>query len=414
MTDRRTFLMMAGAAAAPRFAMAQPGGGKLVVYASVGPELRWYDANVADATLEQRGAVRLPANIQYVWAHVSRRYLYATTSDSASGLGGFVGKTHHASALRVDPASGALALHGDPVPLATRPIHNSTDRRSQYLLTAYNNPSGVTVHRITADATIGAEVKQPAAIDAGIFAHQVLLTPDNRLAIVVARGNQPEKGKPEDPGALKVYRFSEGVLSDGVTIAPNGGFGFGPRHLDFHPSKPWIYVSLERQNQLALFRRSGDSLGTGAVYARDLLQQPDNVRPRQLGGTVHVHPNGRFVYGINRADHTVDFDGRKVFGGGENSLVAFAIDPSSGEPKLAQRIDTRGFHPRTFHLDPSGRMLVAAHIEAMDVREGDAVRHVPARLSTFRVRDDGQLDYVRSYDVEVGKAFMWWMGMLQL
>ena len=45
MTDRRAFLsMMAGAAAAPGFAMAQSGGGKLLVYASVGPELRWYDA----------------------------------------------------------------------------------------------------------------------------------------------------------------------------------------------------------------------------------------------------------------------------------------------------------------------------------------------------------------------------------
>jgi hypothetical protein len=68
----------------------------------------------------------------------------------------------------------------------------------------------------------------------------------------------------------------------------------------------------------------------------------------------------------------------------------------------------------SFHVDRSGRLLVAAHIEAMDVRDGDAVRHVPARLSTFRIRDDGRLDYVRSYDVEVGKAFMWWMGMLQV
>lgn len=67
--------MMAGAAAAPRFAMAQSDGARLVVYASVGPELRWYDANVADATLEQRGSVRLPANVQYVWPHASRRYL---------------------------------------------------------------------------------------------------------------------------------------------------------------------------------------------------------------------------------------------------------------------------------------------------------------------------------------------------
>jgi hypothetical protein len=94
--------------------------------------------------------------------------------------------------------------------------------------------------------------------------------------------------------------------------------------------------------------------------------------------------------------------------------VAFSIDLSSGEPTLLQRIDTRGFHPRTFHVDPSGHLLVAAHIEAMGVRDGDAVRHVPARLSTFRIRDDGRLDYVRSYDVEVGKAFMWWMGMLQV
>ena len=41
-----------------------------------------------------------------------------------------------------------------------------------------------------------------------------------------------------------------GVLRDEVSIAPNGGYGFGPRHLDFHPSKPWIYVSLERQTAL--------------------------------------------------------------------------------------------------------------------------------------------------------------------
>jgi hypothetical protein len=139
MIGRRRFLaMMAGAAAAPRFAMAQSGGGKLVVYASVGPELRWYDANVADATLEQRGSVRVPANIQYVWPHISRRYLYATSSDPLlQGLGGFVGKTHHASALRVDPASGALALRRAGA-ARDAAIHNSTGPPPQYLLTAYN------------------------------------------------------------------------------------------------------------------------------------------------------------------------------------------------------------------------------------------------------------------------------------
>lgn len=111
---------------------------------------------------------------------------------------------------------------------------------------------------------------------------------------------------------------------------------------------------------------------------------------------MHVHPNGRFIYGINRADYTVDFQGQQVFGGGENSLVAFSIDPAGGEPVLLQRIDTRGFHPRTFHIDPTGRLLVAAHIEAMEIRDAEPVRQVPARLSLFRIRDDGRLDFARS------------------
>ena len=175
-----------------------------------------------------------------------------------------------------------------------------------------------------------------------------------------------------------------------------------------------MYVSIERQNQLAMFRREGDTLSAAPVYTKNLLAEPQNVRPRQLGGAVHVHPNGRYVYGINRGDHRVEFEGKRVFGGGENSLAVFSIDQQTGEPMLIQRIDTQGFHPRTFHIDPGGRLLVAAHIAPMDVRDGSSVATVPANLSVFRVADDGRLSYVRRYDVEVGKAFMWWMGMVQL
>ena len=129
---------------------------------------------------------------------------------------------------------------------------------------------------------------------------------------------------------------------------------------------------------------------------------------------MHVHPNGRYVYGLNRADYRVDFDGKRVFGGGEHSLAVFSIDQTTGEPTLIQHADTQGFHPRTFHIDPSGRLLVVAHISPMEVREGSAVMAVPATLSVFRIADDGKLSYVRRYDVEIGKAFMWWMGMVQV
>ena len=416
MTDRRTFLsMLAGAAVAPGLAWAQQrSSGKLVVYASAGPELSWYDADVARATMVRRGSVRCPANVQYVWPHASKQYLYATSSDSASGIGGVVGRNHHATAFAVDQATGALIAHGQPVLLPSRPIHNATDRRSQYLLTAYNNPSGVTVHRINGDGTIGEEVRQPAPVDAGIFAHQVLLSPNNRMAVIVARGNDGTANRKEDPGALKVYQFRDGLLTNGVTVAPGDGYGFGARHIDFHPTRPWVFVSVERQNKLMMFRMDGDRIEPAPAYTRELLADPHTGAPRQLGGTVHVHPNGGVVYGINRADHRIEYQGRRVFGGGENSIAVFALDRVSGEPTLIQHIGSHGFHPRTFHIDPTGRMLVAAHITPMDVRDASGIMTVPATMAVFRIEQDGKLSYMRRYDVDVGKAFLWWMGMVQL
>ena len=62
--------------------------------------------------------------------------------------------------------------------------------------------------------------------------------------------------------------------------------------------------------------------------------------------------------------------------------------------------------------DPSGRMLVAQHNLPVDVRDGDAVRTIPAGLSVFRIGDDGKLAFVRKYDIDGGGKTMFWMGMV--
>jgi 6-phosphogluconolactonase len=414
MPDRRTFMsLLASAAAMPKAAWAQAGFDKAALYASVGPELTHYDVDVDGATLGRRGTVTLPANVQYVWPHASRRYLYVASSSSASGTGP-AGTVHHVSAFRIDPASGALTPHGNPIPLPTRPIHITTDIPSEHVLVAFNFPSALRVYRIKRDATLGEEVKQPEPIDAGIYGHQVRVTPDNRLAILVTRGNRALGGKPEEPGALKIFNYRDGVLTKEVSIAPNGGYGFGPRHLDFHPSQPWVYVSLETQNKMDMFRLQSGALSAAPVFRKETLGEPGNIRSRQAAGTVHVHPNGRFVYGVNRADDTAEFEGKPVFVGGQNTLAVYAVDGTTGEPTPIQHIDTRGIHCRTFHIDPSGRMLVAAHIMPGSVRDGANVRTVPACLSVFRIGGDGKLDYVRKYDVDVGNKLMFWMGMVKL
>src|SRR5216684_3219475 len=89
------------------------------------------------------------------------------------------GDQHGLSAFRIDSKSGALIPHGQPASLPSRPIHVTVDIRGTHVLTAYNNPSGITVHQIQPDGTVGAQIKPKTALDVGIYGHQVRVDPSN-------------------------------------------------------------------------------------------------------------------------------------------------------------------------------------------------------------------------------------------
>jgi 6-phosphogluconolactonase len=396
------------------------GMGKVALYAAVGPELTQYDVNVDAATLTKRGSLTLPANVQEATPHPSKQYLYIAWSNGGpsnlpQGAVAPNGSQHGLSAFRIDPASGALLPYGQPAALPSRPIHVTTDIPGTHVLAAYNEPSGVTVHRVEPDGTLGPLVKQTQPLDVGIYGHQIRVDPSNEMAILVTRGNGPTPTKPEDPGALKLFNYKDGLLTNQLSIAPGGGFNFQVRHLDFHPSRPWVFVSLERQNKLQVYEKIKDgTLSRNPLFAKDTLADPGNVRPGQALGTIHMHPNGRFVYLANRASGTVDFEGKPVFVGGENTIAVFAINQDTGEPTLIQNVDTWGIHVRTFALDPSGRILVAGNMMQLAVREKEGVKTVPASLAVFRVRADGKLEFARKYDLDVGSRNLFWMGIVPL
>src|SRR6266566_1908555 len=415
MINRRTFTaLLAGTAAAPERAWSQQVTAKTVFYASTGPELTLFDVDVAvaDAALQKRGGVTLPANVQYAWPHPSKRYLYVVSS---SGGPGVAGTTHLANAFRIDPVSGALTPHGEPQSLPSRPIHTSVDRSGEYLLTAYNDPSNVTVHRINGDGSVGERVSQPDKLDAGIYGHQIRTTPGNQTAILVTRGNNTAGGKPEDPGALKLFGFKRGALTNLASIAPGTGLGFGPRHLDFHPTQPWVYVSIERQNKLYVYELQSDAtLGRDPLFVKDTLEEPANVKPGQGAGAIHVHPDGGFVYLTNRNQDQIELRGDRVFNGGENNVAVFSLDAKTGEPSLIQTAQGHGIHLRTFGIDPSGRLLVAASIRPLVVRDGDTIRTLTAGIMVYRIAGDGTLGFVRKYNVDAARGQQFWSGIVTL
>ena len=416
MIDRRTLnALLAGAAAAPAMSpglsWGQAAKGQAVFYASVGSALTLYGMNVEDATLEKRGTITLPANVQYAWPHPSKRYFYVVSSGGGPGV---ASDTNFANAFRIDPATGALTPHGQSQSLPSRPIHTSVDIAGEYLLTAYNDPSSLTVHRINSDGTLGTRVDQPNRLDTGKYAHQIRATPDNQQVILVTRGNNAPGDNPVNPGSLKTFAFKGGVLTQLAAIQTGDGMHFGPRHLDFHPTQPWVYVSIESQNKLYVYKRdAATGLSREPMFIKETLSDPESPA-RQGAGTIHIHPNGRTLYLANRASSTVDFEGKKVFAGGENSIAAFSIDQATGEPTLIQNVDGRGITLRTFALDPSARMLVAASQIPLPVRDGATVKMLSAGLSVYRVGADGKLDFVRKYDVDVGGKNQFWSGVVAL
>ena len=391
--------------------------GRTVVYSALGREMEFYALDLEAAQLERIGSHRMDAIIQYAWPNRARTILYVATSD-AGPMCKIKLPNHFVRAFHIRP-SGALEPFGPPVALRHRPLHLTLDVAGEHLLLCYNDPPGLTVHRIERDGSIGAEVPQPP-LDLGVTPHQVRVTPIGNIAIVPACAHHPA-GEPA--GALGLFSYRDGVLSkrgtieaDGADAAAwkgvrNGAHGFAARHVDFHPTAPWMYLCVEAQGQIRLYDYDRQGVAARARFTKSTLEGAPLGRSRQMASAIHVHPSGRFVYVTNRAWDTEEFRGHPVFVGGVNDIAAFAIDPRTGEPTLIQHMETQGIFPRTFGIDPSGRILVVGNQEPFFVRAGDDVRRVLPSLAVYRIGEDGRLTFVRRHDHPDNGQVCFWVGV---
>ena len=164
------------------------------------------------------------------------------------------------------------------------------------------------------------------------------------------------------------------------------------------------------QSKLQLYKLENGALTPNPLFTVSSLADPARKALRQNAGTLHIHPNGRFLYQANRAA-VPDGKGKAIDGGGENSIAVYSLDAKSGEPTRIQNLDTHGAEPRTFALDPSSKILVAANQTAIQSSKGETI---PASLAVYRVGADGKLTYVRKYDVESVRGNQFWSGIVQL
>lgn len=388
------------------------------VYASFGREMLIYSIDVASGALRQASAVTMPQTIQYGWANGARTILYVATSGAGPMAAGKV-QEHYVQAFWLEQNGGLSALAA-PLPLRHRPLHLSLDREERHLLIAYNDPPHVTVHAINAGGGIGEEIAQ-SGIAFGPTVHQVRVTPYGTIAVVPCCAHHPQG---ELSGSVQLFIYRNGALSPFATIEADparagpwrgvrhGAHGFAPRHVDFHPTKPWMYLSVETQGELHLYDFDEKAVALKARVIASTLEGSTRGPSAQMTSAVHVHPSGRFVYVANRAHDAETIDGRQVFRGGVNDLAVFSIDPSSGVPSLIQHADTFGVFPRSFGIDPSGTVLVVGNQEASFVRTPKGIARVLPSLAVFRIGEDGRLTFLHKHDFPDNGEACFWVNVL--
>jgi 6-phosphogluconolactonase (cycloisomerase 2 family) len=428
---------------------------KEVVYANAGANLYTFDFSLADGTLTTKASMALGGVLQFAEFDSHSKHLYAGAGAAGSGL-------YILHAFRIDPATGLLTEIPAPAGTAVggsdaaagggstgvmppngRIINLTLSRDDNYLLTVHNVTKSYTVFKLNADGTIGAPVAQADGGDMNIgsFVHQVHVDPSNKFVTICDRGNDPSTAAdggmiPEDLGHIRVFTYADGVLTPLQTVGFPNNPGYGPRHLDFHPSKPWVYVAVERANRLITYSMDStgkltqvfDKSSLANVADMGMLNTNETNNNGQRAGGIKVHPSGKFLWVANRQWTLKPYtDGgaggagdagdagdaappppvQVWVGTGENNIALFSIDQTTGEPTFVAAADTHGFEPRTFALDPSGGYVIVGNQKKINTLTNSGLVTVNPNLSVFQVAANGTLTWVKSYD-QAGEVF--WEG----
>jgi 6-phosphogluconolactonase (cycloisomerase 2 family) len=274
----------------------------------------------------------------------NQRFLYSVHGDQSE-----------VSAFGIDPQDGRLMFINKQSTGGKNPVHLTVDASNRFLAIANYGSGSVALLPVRDDGSLGEladlvdvpgkpgphRAEQPHARP-----HHIPFDRAGRFLIV------------PDKGLDKIFTFkldaerAKLILQDEAVKTRETA---GPRHVDFHPVRPFAYVINELDSTVTTYRYDTEH---GSLKPLQILSAlPDTFTGDSRASEIAVDPAGRFVYASNR---------------GHDSIAIFSIDQKTGLLSNAGWEPSQGKTPRFFSIDPSSRFLYVAN------EDSDAI-------ATFRI-----------------------------
>lgn len=302
--------------------------------------------------LAENAGIESPA---FLAIHPNKQYLFAANESS-----GFV------SAFSINKDPGHLTLLNQQSSLGSAPCFVIIDKTGKLALVTNYTSGNVLVYPIESDGKLGTASDNiqhkgsgpDKTRQEGPHAHSIWIDSGNRYALACDLGLDKVFVYELDIKNGKLLSHSEGIIHPGA----------GPRHLDFHPDGQFIYVINEIDATMSVMK--WDNNRGELTEIQYLSTLPVGVDSPKSCADVHIHPNGKYLYGSNR---------------GHDSIVIFSVDPANGKLALIGHESTRGKTPRNFTIDPTSQFLLAANQDS-------------SSIVTFRINpQSGKLTYLATY-----------------
>lgn len=174
-------------------------------------------------------------------------------------------------------------------------------------------------------------------IDKASHLHALKFSPDNQVAVIA------------DLGKDKIWRYgfnkaTQELMPMKEIASLSLEEGAGPRHLVWSKDGKFIYVINELNSTISVVQSGKDNNEFKVIQTITTL--PDDYDGKNSCADIHLHPNGKFLYGSNR---------------GSNSIVNYIVNQETGLLKHRGISTTLGEFPRNFSISPNGDFLFAAN-----------------------------------------------------